>query len=308
MRECSRASLRPTWSCYSTSWRGSTILRRRVGRPGLARLIDDAVSDCGYDVCLLASPEGRRRFANVRKLMRLADDYEALQGPDLAGFVGAIGSMGDLSDREGSAPTLAEGENVVRVMTVHQAKGLEFPVVVLAGLGSDVPQGSRPRFVVGSDGRMGVFLKGSGRKTYEAGELCWGPAAEIADEERAKEREEDVRLLYVAMTRAEERLVLVGAKPLNGGMEGCRIGRIIAALGFDTLPEAGATVAVEGLDAIVAGVAVSAEAGVACPASAAEASSAEEPKRVSGPGRQVPADPTPPRMLVPASWSGRPEA
>jgi len=283
------------------------LLRRRVGRPGLARLIDDAVSDCGYDVCLLASPEGKRRFANVRKLMRLADDYEALQGPDLAGFVRAIGSMGDLSDREGSAPTLAEGEDVVRVMTVHQAKGLEFPVVVLAGLGSDVPQGSRPRFVVGSDGCMGVFLKGSGRKTYEAGELSWGPAAEISDEERAKEREEDVRLLYVAMTRAEERLVLVGAKPVSGGLEGCRIGRIVAALGFDTLPQAGASLRIEGLDAIVAGVAVSAEAGAACPASADEASSPEEQSRVLGPGRQVPDGLHPPLDACPSflEWPPR---
>ncbi len=283
------------------------ILRHRVGRPGLARLIDDAVSDCGYDVCLLASPEGRRRFANVRKLMRLADDYEALQGPDLAGFVRAIGSMGDLSDREGSAPTLAEGENVVRVMTVHQAKGLEFPVVVLAGLGSDVPQGSRPRFIVGSGGRMGVFLKGSGRKTYEAGELSWGPAAEIADEERVKEREEDVRLLYVAMTRAEERLVLVGAKPLNGGMESCRIGRIIAAVGFDTMPAAGATLTVEGLNVIVAGMAVAAEAGAAWPASAATASSTEGPKHVLGPGHQGLDGPHPPQDACPSflEWPPR---
>ncbi len=216
-----------------------TVLRRRVGRPGLARLIDDAVSDCGYDVCLLASEEGKRRFANVRKLMRIADDYEALQGPDLAGLVNAIESMGDLSDKEGSAPTLAEGENVVRVMTVHQAKGLEFPVVVLAGLGSDVPRSSRPRFVFSRDGRMGVFLKGSRHKTYESGDLSWGPAAEIAAEETAKEREEDLRLLYVAMTRAEERLVLVGAKPAAKRLDGCRIGRIAMALGFETLPEAG---------------------------------------------------------------------
>ena len=234
-----------------------TVLRHRVGRPGLARLIDDAVSDCGYDVCLLTSEEGKRRFANVRKLMRIADEYEALQGPDLAGLVNAIQSMGDLRDKEGSAPTLAEGENVVRVMTVHQAKGLEFPVVVLAGLGSDVPRGDRPRFVFSGDGRMGVFLKGSGHRTYESGDLSWGPAAEIVAEEAAKEREEDIRLLYVAMTRAEERLVLVGAKPAGKGSGGCRIGRIATALGFDTLPEAGMIVPVEGLDAVVAGISVS---------------------------------------------------
>ena len=102
-------------------------LRGRVGRPGLARLIDDALSACDYDLCLLAAPEGKRRFANVRKLMRMAADFEALEGPDLAGFVDLIGSLGDLGDDEGNAPSLAEGEDVVRVMTVHQAKGLEFP-------------------------------------------------------------------------------------------------------------------------------------------------------------------------------------
>ena len=230
-------------------------LRRLVGRPGLARLIDEAVSICGYDVCLLASSEGKRRFANVRKLMRMADDFEALEGPDLAGFVQLLQSMGDLSDREGGAPTLAEGEDVVRVMSIHQAKGLEFPVVILAGLGSDVPRGSSPEFVIGDDGRMGVFLKGYQRKNYESHDLCWGPAAEIVSNERAREQEEDVRLLYVAMTRAKERLVLVGARPGDERPENCRIGRIVTALGQQDLPEEGATIPLGGLDAVVVGVA-----------------------------------------------------
>jgi ATP-dependent helicase/nuclease subunit A len=232
-----------------------TGLRRLVGRSGLAKLIDEAISVCGYDVCLLASPDGKRRFANVRKLMRMADDFEALEGPDLAGFLQLLQSMGDLSDREGSAPTLAEGEDVVRVMTVHQAKGLEFPVVILAGLGSDVPQGSYPEFVIGSDGRMGVFLKGSRRKNYESRDLFCGPAAEILSDERDKALEEDVRLLYVAMTRAQERLVLVGARPGRDKSESCRIGRVVSALGLHDLPEVGAIVPLKGLDAVVVGVA-----------------------------------------------------
>ena len=136
-------------------------LRGRVGRPGLSRLIDDALTACDYDLCLLAAPEGKRRFANIRKLIRMAAEFEALEGPDLAGFVGLIGSMGDLGDDEGNAPSLAEGEDVVRVMTVHQAKGLEFPVVVLAGLGSDAWQESPGEFIVAGDGRMAAFLKGA---------------------------------------------------------------------------------------------------------------------------------------------------
>jgi len=230
-------------------------IRLRVGRPGLSRLIDDAISAFSYDICLLAAPDGRRRFANVRKLMRLAGEFEALNGPDLAGFVDLLGSMGDLGDAEGSAPTLAESEDVVRVMTVHQAKGLEFPVVVVAGLGTDVPAGRPSMFMVGSGGRAGVFLKGSRNKTYEDHDLCWGPAVEIAVEETAKRQEEDVRLLYVAMTRAEERLVLVGVKPKSGEMQKTRIGRLLTALGLGEFPDSGSVVPIEGLDAIVVGAA-----------------------------------------------------
>ncbi|MGI5940078.1 MAG: UvrD-helicase domain-containing protein [Thermoleophilia bacterium] len=230
-------------------------LRGRVGRPGLAGLIDRVIDDFDYDLRVLASEDGRRRFANIRKLMRLADEFEALHGPDVAGFVEAVEMMRDIGDQEGSAATLAEGENVVRIMTIHQAKGLEFPVVILTGLGSDVPRGGHPSFVVDSRGRMGVFLKDSRRTTYEDHDLCWGPAVEIVEEERVKEEQEDVRLLYVAMTRAEERLLLVGARPKGDKLTTCRLGRIILALGLTSLPETGENIALPALDAVVCGVA-----------------------------------------------------
>jgi ATP-dependent exoDNAse (exonuclease V) beta subunit len=233
------------------------VLRRRLGRPGLSWLIEEAVSACDYDLYLLSGDQGKRRFANVRKLMRMADDFESLQGPDLAGFVELLQLMEDLGDEEGNAPSLAEGENVVRVMSVHQAKGLEFPVVVLAGLGSDVPGDRAGEFMVADDGRMGVFLKDSGRDNYENGDLAWGPALEILAEARKRSYEEDVRLLYVAMTRAMERLILVGARPGRGGSESRRIGRIVAALGLGALPAAGETLVVPGVDALVTAVAPS---------------------------------------------------
>ena len=167
--------------------------------------------------------------------------------------------MDDLSDREGSAPTLAEGEDVVRIMTIHQAKGLEFPVVLLAGLGADVRTSDAADFMVAGDGHAGAFLRGSKRDRYEDQDLSWGPAGDILDEERAREREEDVRLLYVAMTRAEKRLVLVGAKPRSEDLEKSRIGRVLQALGFDALPEAGDDIVLPGLDAVVSTPAPSAE-------------------------------------------------
>ncbi len=110
----------------------------------------------------------------------LADEFEYASGPDLAAFLSAVRSMGEVSDREGSAPTLGEGEDVVRIMTVHQAKGLEFPVVVLAGLGADAHRPDMSTFAIGSDGRVGVFLKGYRNRTYEDYDPHWGPAAEVA--------------------------------------------------------------------------------------------------------------------------------
>ncbi len=107
---------------------------------------------------------------------------------------------------------------------------------------------------MGDDGRMGVFLKGSQRSNYESHDLCWGPAAEIVADERVREQEEDVRLLYVAMTRAQERLVLVGARPGGDKAENCRIGRIVLGLGLEALPPAGGTIFLDGLDAVVAGI------------------------------------------------------
>jgi ATP-dependent helicase/nuclease subunit A len=209
---------------------------RRVGRPGIAGLIDDLIYELGYDVCMLSSDEGNRRFANVRKLMRLADEYESLEGPNLAGFIELVRGMGDLADSEGSAPTLAEGENVVRIMTVHQAKGLEFPAVLLMGLGS-APRNEHPgQFVTSSDGRVGVVLKDSRNKSYEDEDLSWGPAPDIIRDNRVQEYEEDGRLLYVAMTRAKERLILVGALTEGGKFENTRIARVLSGLGLECPP------------------------------------------------------------------------
>ncbi len=226
-------------------------LRKWVGRPGLSRLIDEAVSLFEYDLHLLGREDGKRRYANVRKLMRMAASFEELNGPDLAGFVELLEDMEELGDDEGSAPSLSENEQVLRIMTVHQAKGLEFPVVVLAGLGGELSKDSRPDIVVGQDGRMGVFLRHSKRKTYEDDDFCAGPAAAIWKEQGGLDEQEALRLLYVAMTRAQDALILVGALPKAGSKEDRWIGRILKGLDLEAEPVPGETVQVPGLEATV---------------------------------------------------------
>lgn len=237
--------------CFLTRFAG---LRQRVGRPGLGRLIEEVMNTFDYDLQLLRLSEGKRRFANVRKLMRMADEFEALSGPDLAGFVEMLRSRAEADDSEGEASILGEAENVVQVSTIHQAKGLEFPVVIVAGLGSDVSHGGgglKSILVVGDDGRMGIFLRDSRHGSYEDTDLCWGPAEEIEKEIKAKEEAEDVRLLYVAMTRAKERLILVGADS-TGARGSSRMRRILSGLGLgEGLPGEEVVIAGEGASFLV---------------------------------------------------------
>ncbi len=227
-------------------------LRLRIGRPGLSRLIDDAVTACDYDLCLLAAPHGKRRFANVRKLMRMAAEYEDLEGPDLKGFVTLIGSLSDMGDDEGNAPSLAEGENVVRIMTVHQAKGLEFNVVILAGLHKDPNPYKAPEILVGSDGTMAARLRVDKSDPDRPG---WGPVEAIIADQQRRAEDEDIRLLYVAMTRARDQLVLVGSRKAKDDPDAARIGTIVTALGLDHPPLPGEVVPLEDIHAVVKGVA-----------------------------------------------------
>lgn len=189
-------------------------LRRRVGAPGLSQLIDAAVTEFDYDLSLLKTSGGSRRFANIRKLMLVADEFEALEGPDLAGFVRYLGRRRDLAaSREGNAPLLAEEDDVIRVMTVHQAKGLEFPVVIVAGMGSGI-RTRHSMFPLDRTGRATLRVSDA-HVTRFGGPLVLGPGDEVARSVEAAAQEEEKRLYYVAATRAMERLVLIGT--LKGG-------------------------------------------------------------------------------------------
>lgn len=185
-------------------------LSTSVGSPGLSGLIDAAAQVLDLDLLLLASSGGRRRFANVRKLMRLAEAYEEVEGPDLASFLNYIDRLGEVGDREGEAAVLAEEEDVVRIMSVHQAKGLEFPVVVFAGLG-EVGATDRPPVVVTHDGRVALKVPVPGGFRDLSDRICLGDYEGLVEERAARERAEEARICYVGATRAREQLLLVGS-------------------------------------------------------------------------------------------------
>jgi ATP-dependent exoDNAse (exonuclease V) beta subunit len=190
-----------------------TELRRRSTEGGLETLIERTASDFDYDLATLARVDGRARWANVRKLMRLAREFEASEGPDLGAFLEYLDSRAASRDREAEAATRAEGHAGVRVMTVHGAKGLEFEVVAVADLGRNLQLGWSPlRVQPGEEGPEGAELARVGVQLSRLGR----PAERLHDyqelTELAAERdaEEEARLAYVAATRAKRRLILSG--------------------------------------------------------------------------------------------------
>ncbi len=177
-------------------------------RVGLERLVEQILAEHDYDLAVLARWDGTRRFANVRKLGRLAREYEAVRGADLAGFVRFVREQEALGAKELEAVAEEEGAGAVRLLTIHAAKGLEFKVVIVADAGRDL---GRPRsgdeIVALSDGRFGFRMVDPARGERRA---VFG-FDEVRDAEREQERAERLRLYYVAMTRAIDRLIVSGA-------------------------------------------------------------------------------------------------
>ena len=195
-----------------------TELRQRSTEGGLETLIERTASDFDYDLSTLSRLDGNARWANVRKLMRLAREFEASEGPDLGGFLEYLDSRAASRDREAEAATRAEGHAGVRVMTVHGAKGLEFEVVAVADLGRNLQLGWSPlRVQPGEEGPEGEELARVGVQLGRLGR----PAArlhdyqELADLAAERDAEEEARLAYVAATRAKRRLILSGTFSRN---------------------------------------------------------------------------------------------
>jgi len=230
-------------------------LRLKAGRLSLAGLIDAAVTETGYDLAVLMRPSGEARIANVRKLMRLAGEFEAREGRDLRGLLDFLFARAE-ANTDAEAASAIEGHDGVRIMTVHSAKGLEFDVVAVPNLSRRLLAGSRlPALTLGAENeqpRVGLQLRRLGAASinlYAHERLC----AEMQEREAA----EELRLFHVAATRARERLILSGVampKPGRNDQPGTAVVERILD-GFEVDREADSTIAVpppqprEGLDA-----------------------------------------------------------
>jgi ATP-dependent helicase/nuclease subunit A len=185
-----------------TRWRS---LKDRIP---IAELLDRALDESGYEAALLGEHLGARKRANCRKLVRLARRFDAQGGLTLADFVARLRADLRKPPREEQAATTDEEGQAVRIMSIHQAKGLEFPIVVVPDLDREPPQ---MRGRVAFHPELGMVVNPSDDEADPADEgtggksLGWVCFREI---EKAEEEMEAIRLLYVATTRAREALIL----------------------------------------------------------------------------------------------------
>jgi len=182
-------------------------LAAAVSRLSLERLCERIVAEHDYDLAVLAQWDGRRRYANMRKLARLARSYEELRGPDVEGFVRFVGEQEALGARELEAVAEEEGADAVRLLTIHAAKGLEFEIVIVADAGRDKAPPSAEEILALSDGRFG-FRVADPVTTKRRPAFDYEQVKAARQEEETAER---LRLYYVAMTRARQRLIVSGA-------------------------------------------------------------------------------------------------
>ncbi|MDD4255930.1 MAG: UvrD-helicase domain-containing protein [Methanofollis sp.] len=191
------ASLLETWSA---------IARRLTVPALLGRVLDDA----GVYAVYGGMPDGEQCLANVEKFVGMA---RAAGEVSLAAFVAEVKRSIEDEEREGEAHLDPAATNAVGIMTVHAAKGLEFPVVVVPGL-AEKPRPDTAKIFIEDGLLMGVKVPDPAR-SFEPRET---PVFTFlkAEQER-KLRAERLRLFYVAATRARDHLVLAGVRPEEFG-------------------------------------------------------------------------------------------
>lgn len=177
-------------------------LRRDAHRLGVRASLAVACDEFSWPVLAAAGPYGEQAVANLEKLLALAGERDA-DGVSIGAFARELLSLAEDEPREAQAELIDDGDTgAVTLCTVHQAKGLEWPVVVLPDLqGGLASRDKALRF----DRTLGLALKPSG-EAFEGFQSL--NARHIDDRNKRRAGAESLRLLYVALTRARERVVL----------------------------------------------------------------------------------------------------
>ncbi len=181
--------------------------RERSVYTPIHELIRDLLEETGYLNYVTAMPAGSRRRANLEMLVQKASAFEQGSYRGLFNFIRYIENLRKYEVDFGEAPAAGESENAVRIMSIHKSKGLEFPVVFVSGLGRKFNRmDTRGAVLLHPDLGIGCECVDLETRTKIPTLLKQTIARATLEEMNG----EELRVLYVAMTRAKEKLILTG--------------------------------------------------------------------------------------------------
>ncbi len=180
--------------------------REAAGWSELPDLVGRIMSETGLPRSVASLPGGLRRRGNLRKFHGIARRYAQDAGPSLTRFIRWLDLLRAGKAKIFEAPVSSESVPAVRILTVHKAKGLEFPVVIMAEMGRRYQLGARASALVPGRDYLGVRLLD--RATYVLRQPI--PLRLLIDAAKDDDLAEEKRVLYVALTRARDRLILAG--------------------------------------------------------------------------------------------------
>ncbi len=187
--------------------------RRASNRKPLGELVWSLLHDTGYLAYATSQSLGTQRRANLLDLVERARQASQFRTTGLSRFLRSVEHLKSSVRRVRSPSPLSESDDVIRIMSVHAAKGLEFPIVALPQLGSKFNLRDAQNTVI-LDDLLGPCMN---HVIDETGTRAESLTRDIAKERKAQsDRAEELRILYVALTRARERLLLIGTTNWDG--------------------------------------------------------------------------------------------
>jgi ATP-dependent helicase/nuclease subunit A len=210
---------------HATQW-----LHRR-DRIGFSELLYEIFNDSQYRSILSAAPNGMQLTANITKILELSNDYEKSGFASLTDFAESLKLLINRQPKEGEAQTSLEDKGTVKLMTIHQAKGLQFPIVIVPHLEQKLVTQLRNPVIFDEENGLAAVINMNALPVDQVQEHSYFLLNFLRHKQRLKELAELKRLFYVACTRAQDHLILTQTVHEKGIAPDTPLSWLLTALG-----------------------------------------------------------------------------